>query len=281
MSRRTNAGKATEKPRQGDADTLRLLGHLSEQGNIAVIGSGMPDRVILSSSRGGVSLGRGSLPAGTVHALLKRRLVRLTPENTFAITEAGRAALMHLQHGPAPDSPTPGPDRRLREKTPAGGDGHTPALQVNEAESPLAWLHKRRDRNGVPFLDAACFEAGERLRRDLTLAQIMPRVTSNWSPARGGSGNGGPAPATEAMVSARQRLHRALDAVDSEYAGILIDVCGFLKRIEEVERERRWPPRSGKVVLKLALRRLADHYGLGAQANGPTRGSGIRVWMDR
>ncbi|MGI6245060.1 MAG: DUF6456 domain-containing protein [Pseudochelatococcus sp.] len=259
-----------------DAETLQLLRHLAQDGNIALIGSQLPDRVILSSARGGVSLGRGSVPAAVAGTLLEQRLIRLTPDKTFAITEAGRIALARLLHAPAASS---GPHRRLRTAS-SCDDGKVANVQVNDAESPLAWLHKRRGRNGEPFIDAACFEAGERLRRDLTLAQLMPRVTSNWTPARGDRAGGGPAIATETMVSARQRLHRALDAVEGEYAGLLLDVCGFLKGLEEVERERHWPPRSGKVVLKLALQRLARHYGLGAQANGPDRGRGIRVWQD-
>jgi len=154
-------------------------------------------------------------------------------------------------------------------------------VTVDEAESPLAWLARRRGRDGRALIEPQQLQAGERLRADFTGANLMPRITSNWeSPiANGRRGAGeGAAAATDTMVAARQHVHQALDAVGPEFAGLLLDVCCFLKRLEDVERERAWPLRSAKVVLQLALDRLARHYGYAGQARGYADAA-LRIWL--
>lgn len=169
---------------------------------------------------------------------------------------------------------------RRDEPRSSPADPARPAL-VNLAESPLAWLRRRRGADGRPLLGEAEFAAGERLRADFTRGQMMPRITANWTApvARGrrsGDG-GGPADLTEAALSARFRVEQALGAVGPDFAGLLVDFCCFLRGIEEIERERGWPARSAKLVLRLALAALARHYGLAAAATGPMAGR-IRHW---
>ena len=62
------------------------------------------------------------------------------------------------------------------------------------------------------------------------------------------------------------------------FPGCCVDVCCFLKRLEQVERERSWPPRSAKVVLQLGLDRLARHYGLRGEAHGRGQAA-VRTWL--
>lgn len=155
-----------------------------------------------------------------------------------------------------------------------------PAPRMNDAESPLAWLHRRKDRSGKPLIGDAAFAAGERLRADYTRAGLMPAMSVDLSlPSKGRgrkSGGGGPAAMLDAALDARDRVNAALAAVGPELAGALVDVCCHLNGLEQVERVRGWPKRSAKLVLEMALSRLARHYGIG-EAEGPVRGR-TRRW---
>ncbi|KIZ41847.1 MULTISPECIES: DUF6456 domain-containing protein [Rhodopseudomonas] len=149
-------------------------------------------------------------------------------------------------------------------------------VTVNDSESPLAWLARRKGRDGRSLITPNQFAAGERLRADFTRGNLSPRVTSNWGAPTGRSGAGA-GEMTDWVVASRQRVQLALQACGPEFSGILLDVCCFLRGLEDVERERGWPARSGKIVLQLALDRLARHYGI-AQPSGEGQ-SRMRSWM--
>lgn len=156
--------------------------------------------------------------------------------------------------------------------------GHI-SVTVDDAESPLAWLARRRGRDGRPMIEPHQLLAGERLRADFTRAHLMPRTTANWeSPISSDRRGGGAGAFTDTMIAARQRVNQALEAAGPEFAGLLVDICCFLKGLEDIERARVWPTRSAKIVLQLALDRLARHYGYAAKATGPGQAP-IRTWL--
>ncbi|MBR2536164.1 MAG: DNA replication protein [Hyphomicrobium sp.] len=146
------------------------------------------------------------------------------------------------------------------------------APSVNLDESPLAWLARRKDKDGNPMLSDAEVRAGERLRADFWFGQMTPRVTANWSGlVRDGGGGRLSAPShgadmSDYAIAARERVRLALKAVGPDLAGMLIDVCCHLKGLEQAEKSGRWPQRAGKVVLQIALRQLARHYGFLSEA---------------
>jgi hypothetical protein len=172
-----------------------------------------------------------------------------------------RAGLIELADGGADAGVTP-------TLVPDPIDGTPLQVMVRNGESPLATLARIKDRSGRPFLAEDEFRAGERLRVDYTRGRIMPRLGVNWDsgPSGGGGGGGGIADLTDAALAARQRVDAALRAVGPELSGLLVDVCCFLKGLEQVERERGWPVRSAKVVVKTALAALARHYGPSGRA---------------
>ena len=191
-------------------------------------------------------------------------LVRADRSGRLEITEEGRAWLRRRAADDAPFAAQHRLDRRALIKE---ADGSSRPVVVNDAESPLAWLHRRRGRDGAPLISAAQFRAGERFREDYERARVMPGMTQDWSMVvsrsnRRGGGAGGMADLTDATLAARERVRRAYEAVGPELAGLVVDVCCFLKGLERVETERYWPRRSAKVILAIALGRLADHYGL-------------------
>jgi hypothetical protein len=152
-------------------------------------------------------------------------------------------------------------------------------VTVNAAESPLAWLARRKDRNGQALITPVQLQAGERLRADFTAAMMTPRVTSSWDTSTAARRSGGVTDlhVTDRIIAARRRVGRAMDGVGPEFAGLMLDVCCFLKGLEDVERERTWPPRSAKLVLQLGLDRLARHYGLLTELRGRDHAA-VRAW---
>ena len=155
-------------------------------------------------------------------------------------------------------------------------------VTLDDAESPLAWLARRRGRDGRTMIASHQLQAGERLRADFTRAHMMPRTTANWSSpissGRRGEASNRAGDFTDAMIASRQRVNQALDAVGPEFSGLLVDLCCFLKGLEEIERDRGWPARSAKIVLQLGLDSLARHYGYMAQAKGRSDAP-IRTWL--
>jgi hypothetical protein len=129
-------------------------------------------------------------------------------------------------------------------------------VSVNLAESPLGWLH----RHG--HLDARQVAAGERLRRDHHVAGLDARVTMRWdpAPADGGRLAGGAETAVIGSLNARRRFAQAIDAVGPGLSDILWRVVCAGEGLADAERGLKWPMRSGKLVLGMALDRLAAHY---------------------
>jgi hypothetical protein len=155
------------------------------------------------------------------------------------------------------------------------------SVLVNDSESPLAWLARRKGRDGRTMISPNQFIAGEKLRADFTRGHLAPRVTSDWSAPTGGRSRtfaGGAGEMTDLIIASRQRVRLAMEACGPEFSGLLMDVCCFLRGLEEVERERGWPLRSAKIVLQLALDRLARHYGLRDEARGAASAR-VRTWL--
>ena len=132
--------------------------------------------------------------------------------------------------------------------------GKARTVTVNLAESPLAWLHARG------HLEDRLFDAGERLRSDYERAQLSPSVTMRWDPVRVKStGDAGLTPG-EKQIAAKARFDGALAAAGRGLEDVLWRVVCAGESLPDAERALAWPARSGKLVLRLALDRVADFY---------------------
>ncbi len=142
----------------------------------------------------------------------------------------------------------------------------------NLAESPLLRLG--------PFLERHHVEAGERVRRLVERAQLQPRLTMAYSASRtAGNRQAAAGEISDMAADARRAVAEIHRLLPRDCAGVVIDVCGLLKGLQQVERDRGWPRRSAKLVLRIGLDQLAQHYGLAPFAVG-RRATGPRGWMD-
>lgn len=139
----------------------------------------------------------------------------------------------------------------------AGGARAARTVTVNLAESPLVWLHARG------HLPDRLLDAGEALRADYERAQLSASVTMRWDPVRvKTTGERGLSP-TERQIAARQRFNGAIAAAGRGLEDILWRVVCAGEGLPEAEKTLGWPARSGKLVLKIALERVADFYRIG------------------
>jgi hypothetical protein len=139
----------------------------------------------------------------------------------------------------------------------AGVDRRRRSVTVNLAESPLSWLHARG------HLDDRLFAAGERLRADYERAQLGARTTMRWEPVRIRGGPDRGLSPTERQLAAKERFDGALAEAGRGLADVLWRVVCAGETVPEAEKALAWPTRSGKLVLRLALDRVADFYRIG------------------
>jgi hypothetical protein len=131
------------------------------------------------------------------------------------------------------------------------------SVTVNLTESPLGWLLSRG------MVSRRQFEAGEQLRADWERGGLSPKVTMTWDAAPVGRHRGGSAGTADLLASqidARTRFDGAVEAAGPGLSDILWRVVCSGEGMREAETALGWPARAGKVVLSLALDRIADFY---------------------
>ena len=131
------------------------------------------------------------------------------------------------------------------------------SVTVNLADSPLGWLRARG------HISVRQFDAGEQLRADWERSQLAPYVTMRWDPspvAKGRSQSGSSFGPAENQMRAKERFEAAVASAGPGLSDILWRVVCAGEGMRDAETALGWPVRAGKLVLTIALDRVADHY---------------------
>lgn len=258
-----------------EREARRILRRLSETGAVLVVAADLDRAVVLRDLPDGRQTRTAVLERKVAQAFVLKEWIHRKAATgrvtSYEITAAGRAALKRLladeqaERQGLDEAPARFGEQHREWETRefAKPEGTTQKIRYNMAESPLAILARRKDKNGKPFLAPELVAAGERLREDFELAQMGPRVAQNWDKFltagsdRGGFGSSEPARGPE---GARQRVASALADLGPGLGDMVLRVCCFLEGLEAAERRMGWSARSGKIVLRIALIRLRRHY---------------------
>ncbi len=264
-ARNDDAGRFTQ-------EALRVLRRLCESGARLAVAPDMDNAIILRSLPDGETARTAVLDRDVAQTLALREWITCEQDGRvrqYQITAAGKAWLRAqeggVQHG-------------------AGFAEAASAFQPAEmvrptrgaiAESPLAALSRRKDRNGAPFLPVELVTAGEQLREDFELAQLGPRVTQDWDrflTCSAGSERQGIDYEGSSPAAARARVQSALRDLGPGLGDVVLRCCCYLEGMEAAEKRMGWSARSGKIVLRIALQRLRAHYDDMVGPHGPLIG---------
>jgi lambda repressor-like predicted transcriptional regulator len=253
-------------------EARRVLRRLAEPGAVLAIAPDMEKAAVLREMPDGRTARTGVVDRPIAQAFALKDWITCRKNGrvaTYDITSAGRMALKRLLDAdsrPAglAEAATPFADQhRDWETRDIADEEGVRRMRYNLAESPVAALGRRRDKDGKAFLDHDLVEAAERLREDFELAQMGPRVAQNWDRFLTGGDRGGlrsDAGLAEGPRAARDRVAAALRDLGPGLGDMVLRCCCFLEGLEAAEKRMGWSARSGKIVLRIALQRLKRHY---------------------
>ena len=263
-----------------EKEARRILRRLCETGAFLAVAPDMEKAVVMRELVTGKPTRTAVVDRAVAHAFVLRDWLgcfRAGRVASYEITAAGRAALKRMlaqdHRAKARETGFAEAPSRFAEQhrdwgereVAEGPTGARRRIRCNLAESPLTALARRRGKDGAPFLSPELVEAGERLREDFELSQMGPRVAQNWDRFLSGGDTGGFAESGaggqgDGARAARERVQAALSDLGPGLGDIVLRCCCFLEGLETAEKRMGWSARSGKIVLRIALQRLRQHY---------------------
>lgn len=250
----------------------RVLRALLAPSTSLVVGDGVETAVVLKTSPEGDPAAVAKAPISVVELMallewitgdVKGRVVR------YQITQSGRQALNKLlaqQETLATGFAESQAGFLVGTSTSHASRSRTPRKKPRSAgsETPVRVLARKRGGD-KPYLGADLVVAAERLNRDFALGQFEhSEAQGGWAAwtrdgavpmAKHAAGH-----KSDRKMDARRRFSTAIKAIGPELAELAVAVCCHEKGMECVERELSMPARSGKYMLRIALKYLARHY---------------------
>lgn len=246
----------------------KILLKLSDPDAVLAVAKGMEKAVVVRDGADGATLRTAVVDRDVAQAMaLKDWISCKTPGRVsrYKITPAGRSELTQLMAKASNSARDFAEEQTGFEKVPTGVPRAEQRAQrrmrFTAHESPLSVLARRKDKDGKPFLSSELVAAGERLREDFELSQMEGALGQNWDRfLTAGTSSGGGGSKGDSAWQARDRLREAMELLGEGLADITLRCCCYLEGLEMTERRLGWPARSGKVVLRIALVRLREHY---------------------
>lgn len=249
------------------SESLRVLRRLVETGAVLAVGREMDTAVVVRDAPDGSATRSAVVERAVAQAMALRGWIACHDPGArvarYHITAAGRSALRELiaasenraralAEGPSEFIPARKAD--IEDDLP-----QVRGQRFAVTDSPLIGLARRRDRDGKLFLSRVLLAAGERLREDYELCQMDPECQRDWSTVFWEEAGVGPKGAG-ASVAAYGRVESALRELGPGLGEVALRCCCLLEGLEVTEHRLGWAARSGKIVLRIALQRLARHY---------------------
>jgi Domain of unknown function (DUF6456) len=254
-------------------DCLRVLKALMEPKSLLVIADGVEDGVVVHDAGGDRPVRRAVVGRDVAEALVLRDFIAGRQTGRLArytITAAGRAEVGRLMAesesrraslaGQAEDA-----DADTGRDLFAPGARPAATRRSVGTDAPLHVLARRSRTDGEAWLPRELVTAALRFRETWEIARIGGGLTRDWDAlvtgrVAAGGGKSHPAGAPTRRLEAEQSLEAAIRALGPDLAEtVLLGVCQE-QGMEDIEKRLAYPARSGKIVLRIALRTLARHY---------------------
>lgn len=251
------------------AESLRILRRLSEPGALLAVAQDMKKAIVIRDAGTDEEARTAVVDTEIAEVMaLKQWISCDTPGRVsrYQITREGRLALNRMMAGAENRAsgfaearaqfqgktlvePQDEPEQRAVRKR----------VRYSSAETPIAALARRKDKDGRRFLSQDLVRSGERLREDFELAGLNT-LTCRTVDSFIKSQSNLPQPSDRSQLAARERVLIALRELGPGLGDVALNCCCHLEGLEKAEKRMGWSARSGKIVLRIALQRLKRHY---------------------